>query len=65
VQRLSKARYSAHRYLLVALWGTTFLPAKPVLWTWFCQLWVFKVKGVVMVTQQGQHAISWGPQLGG
>ncbi|KAL6760872.1 diacylglycerol acyltransferase [Haematococcus lacustris] len=30
------------RYVLVLLWSTLLLPAKPVLWTAFCKLWVFK-----------------------
>ncbi|WIA23473.1 hypothetical protein OEZ85_000218 [Tetradesmus obliquus] len=29
-------------YLLLAIWATTWLPAKPVLWSAFCSSWVFK-----------------------
>lgn len=29
-------------YVLLALWSTTFLPAKPVLWNAFCRSWVFR-----------------------
>jgi hypothetical protein len=27
-------------YLLLAIWATTWLPAKPVLWNAFCRSWV-------------------------
>jgi hypothetical protein len=29
-------------YIVLALFGTLLLPARPVLWTWFNHLWVFK-----------------------
>ncbi|WIA23591.1 hypothetical protein OEZ85_000302 [Tetradesmus obliquus] len=29
-------------YVLLAVWATTFLPAKPVLWNAFCRSWIFQ-----------------------
>ncbi len=39
---LASLFYPLPRYILVALWATTLLPAKPILWRAFCASWVFK-----------------------
>jgi hypothetical protein len=42
-------------YVLLAVWSTTFLPAKPVLWNAFCRSWVSQQQ----LQQTQQHLLVW------
>jgi hypothetical protein len=47
-------------YVLVAVWSTTFLPAKPVLWNAFCRSWVSQqqqIRGLKSVGTVGLVAV--------